>query len=128
MVLIIYCGDVVNEYSYQGIVRHLLGPYWFGCANMVIVIHNMGCCITYLLVVADQIDQGELQSQNPVLSYKVTGECACVLCVCMRGCVCVCGGGGGYVRFCGGGGGMRGPGDQLFNKRPQDHALIGSDK
>ncbi len=58
IVLIAYCADKTNKDVYQDIVKQYTGTFGLFICNIGIVIHVFGACITSLVIIADQLDQG----------------------------------------------------------------------
>ncbi len=58
IVLIAYCSDIVRRNSYQDVVEEFTGKFGLFFCNIFIVVHDFGACVTFLVILADQLDQG----------------------------------------------------------------------
>ncbi|CAD5116836.1 DgyrCDS5682 [Dimorphilus gyrociliatus] len=52
-----YASDVKGDNTYQDVLHSHAGPVALVVCNLFIFIHNFGSCITFLVILGDQIDQ-----------------------------------------------------------------------
>lgn len=68
LLLIAKCADLSGKCSYQDIVQFYTGNCGAIIANLFIVIHAIGTCVAYLVLIADQLDQ---------MMYQIDGSSFC---------------------------------------------------
>jgi len=68
LLLIAKCTDLSGKCSFQDIAQFYTGKFGAIIANIFIVIHDIGTCVAYLVLIADQLDQ---------VMYEIAGETFC---------------------------------------------------
>jgi len=70
MLLINYCSSVSGMKSYQDVVTHFCGPFGSFWANLLIVIHDWGTCVTFLVIIGDQFDQVMVHAYGSTFCHR----------------------------------------------------------
>lgn len=57
IMIIAHCADLARKDNYQDAVEHFVGRIGLFFCNIFIILHDFGACTTFLVIVADQMDQ-----------------------------------------------------------------------
>ena len=63
LLVMAYCSDVARQDTYQDVVNLFCGKIGLYICRLFIAVHNTGACITFLVIIGDQLDQGKLYSK-----------------------------------------------------------------
>ena len=66
--LMAYCSDLTGRDTYQDVTHALTGKIGLYFSYVLIVIHDFGSCVTYLIIVADQTDRSKYCSQRIIVN------------------------------------------------------------
>ena len=59
LIILAYLSECSGRATYQAMMEHYLGRMGLYICNVFICLHNFGACVTFLVILADQLDQCE---------------------------------------------------------------------
>ena len=69
MLTMAHCSDVSNQANFQDVVQYFCGKWGLAFSNIFLFLYAEGCCITYLIVLGDQLDQSEHHPHYTLSSF-----------------------------------------------------------
>ena len=60
MYMLSYCAEKSQSGSFQDIICGMCGEKWLTLNSLCIIFYMFGCCVTFLILIGDQLEQGHL--------------------------------------------------------------------
>ena len=57
LIILAYCTDATKSSNYQDVIYNMCGPKWQTINSICILLYTYGTCVTYFIVIGDQLDQ-----------------------------------------------------------------------
>lgn len=61
IMILVYCAELHEATSYETMIEGIFGPIAKGIVELCVAVYCFGSCLTYLVVIEDQIADGEFQ-------------------------------------------------------------------
>ena len=58
MYMLSYCAEKSQSSSFQDIICGMVGARWQTLNSLCIIFYMFGCCVTFLILIGDQLEQG----------------------------------------------------------------------
>ena len=60
MYMLSYTAEKSQSSSFQDIIQAMCGEYWQIVNSICIILYMFGCCVTFLILIGDQLEQGKI--------------------------------------------------------------------
>lgn len=64
LIILAYCTDNKQSANFQDVIYSMCGKKWQTINSICIILYMFGCCITFFIIIGDQLDQSNLNFQN----------------------------------------------------------------
>ena len=62
LIILCYCTEKTQSSNFQDVVYSICGKKWQTINSICIILYMLGCCITFFIIIGDQLDQSKNQS------------------------------------------------------------------
>lgn len=57
LIILAYCTDKMKSANFQDVIYSMCGKRWQTINSLCIILYMFGCCITFFIIIGDQLDQ-----------------------------------------------------------------------
>jgi sodium-coupled neutral amino acid transporter 7/8 len=59
LLILAYCTDSNQSSNFQDVIYSMCGKKWQTINSLCIILYMFGCCITFFIIIGDQLDQSK---------------------------------------------------------------------
>ena len=59
LIILCYCTEKTQSSNFQDVVYSICGKKWQTINSICIILYMLGCCITFFIIIGDQLDQSK---------------------------------------------------------------------